>query len=154
MRLLHSIRPRMPAVAVWGKLVGRNGRAIDVLPHGWEGMRHLWVVERGTPPGAPGNNESHIGRRWWQPYVSNEPQTIEQRLTPMCGRIRSRSTGPRWYRTSSYESPASNPNMYCMDCATLAMNRGLQMVRMADAVMNDPWTQQGNWMLPDPISGL
>jgi hypothetical protein len=144
MRMLHDIEPGNISAYIWATIIGANGRTLG----GQGNMAHVFRVERTRP----GRRE----RRYWSPWsgVANN-LTTEERLTPLCGRIRTRSQYPRLstiFQTSTWITR-------CAACQTETNRRGIDATYLDQVSAHDPWqalrrTTPEFWTHPDPVTGL
>lgn len=166
MRLLHAITTGLTDAWIWAYVYGANGRMIgNDRGDTWERRYHLFPIHRATPPPMPPNDasdyqrERHFDRRrYWNPWNRfADNMDTEARLTPICGRLSSRSRSPRI-------SPAGEPYdgtfpNACLDCQRIAEIRHINTTFVSRLVTQDPWMLQRRnstfgWHMPDPVTGL
>lgn len=147
---LHSITPNVFTVAMTMYPVGANG-------HHLTRIAHLWLVNRGTPPPLgeerPPWARAHTwwrpARYWWHPYEPNIWPGDEASLTPLCGRLKSRSRDP-------HLSIAYDRDDVCETCIDVATARGYKYGSRREILRDDPWTtipQEHRGTTPDPLTG-
>ena len=159
MRNLHAIIIAGAEAYIWGYAYGRNGRPLGAGTGNqgiWRGgvVSHAYRIRRGHPRPSLEDIAANPGiwrdsRAYWHPWTAND-LTAEERLTPVCGRIRSQSRDPR-FNTS--EQTNWNPINRCPECERL-MPTTTTVRQLREA---DPWHMLSRHERiggPDPVSGL
>jgi len=159
MKALHGITIVGVEAWVWATITGGNGTPLGRVDN--LNVSHLTLRERGTPPPmiTPGEENQYTrrdNRAYWTPWQgwNLAPQTAEQVLTPLCGRIKSKSRWPnlQFAHAGRYYTPIECPN-----CLRIAADQGITPNYMNMLQEKDPWNTQ-DWQAritnPDPVTGM
>jgi hypothetical protein len=146
-RLLHAIANVGTTATIWAYVMGGNGQPLGRTLT----LAHLYPVTR-TP--VPARSQLNLARRYYSPWGDMVSRmTTEQRLTPLCGRIRTQARYPRFNTISEY----NNWTTHCPTCERTTTGTYLNVLNT-----NDPWNIMRNqqyevpnwWEAPDPVTGL
>lgn len=164
MKLLHSFVNKQQTAWIWGFLMGRNGRTLTADPQSPTGfIAHAYEIQRSAPalpPLPPGtrvqwgdpNYHTWSHRRNFVPWRG--PTTREAAITPVCGRLSTRSSAPMFIDVPPYQMRYQN--ITCPNCSTILERRNIQITTLSDLVRNDPYSSmgyEGRVYEPDPVSG-
>ena len=124
MILLHALKSPTRTALVWFKIEGANGRVLG--PGATWFSRHAFRLTRKMDPPPIGDGQ----RAYWDPWRIQGFMTREDVLTPICGRINSKSQWPRLRETwADYRDG-------CRDCIKVADQK---IVFMGDLRQTDIW---------------
>lgn len=151
MKLLHDIKG-VHKMWLWAVAYGGRSRPLGHNPNRWWPFLHAYLIDRGTPP-PMGEQWAARNRRYWTPYATQaNGLSVEQILTPACGRIKTQSKMPHLSISRRNPWDTGQPN-YCPTCLQLQPHTEF----FNNIIELDPWRQILTTMrerTPDPVSGL
>lgn len=154
MKSLHGITISALEAWVWTAIRGRNGSPLGSINR--RQTVHAFLAKRREPPPiVEGQRRDYNTRMYFYPWGRSYTQaSSEERLTPLCGRIRSTSRFPGL--SAAYGGFMQGEQMECPNCRAAANNLGITIRYMEEVMNNDPWAAISAYdrsTTLDPVTG-
>ncbi len=151
MQSLHGITIASMEAWIWTTFRGGNGAYLGRI--NGRNVDHLMLGQRGTPPPADYIRQN---RRYWNPWNHLfQNMSEEQKLTPMCGRLKTKARWPEI--TATYNRWGGMEHRQCPNCIALAAQTNTTYYYQNQLQADDPWAaiaREDRETMPDPVSGM